>query len=60
MNDDRIGIVFVLIGMSLFSVQDILVRSLSDVGSLIQIMTVRGLLGGLILIGFLRYTKRAC
>lgn len=50
MNDDRLGIIFILIGMSLFSVQDILVRSMSDVGSLIQIMTVRGIFGGLILI----------
>ena len=56
MNDDRLGIIFILIGMSLFSVQDILVRSMSDVGSLIQIMTVRGIFGGLILIGFLKYT----
>ena len=58
MNDDRLGIVFILIGMSLFSVQDILVRSLSDVGSLIQIMTVRGIFGGVILIGFLKFTGR--
>ena len=58
MNDDRLGIIFILIGMSLFSVQDILVRSMSDVGSLIQIMTVRGIFGGLILIGFLKYTSR--
>ncbi len=58
MSDDRRGILFILIGMSLFSVQDILVRSLSDVGSLIQIMTVRGLFGGIILIGFLKFTGR--
>ena len=58
MNDDRLGIIFILIGMSLFSVQDILVRSMSDVGSLVQIMTVRGIFGGLILIGFLKYTGR--
>ena len=58
MNDDRLGIVFIFIGMSLFSVQDILVRSLSDVGSLIQIMTVRGVFGGVILIGFLKFTGR--
>ena len=58
MNDDKLGIIFILIGMSLFSAQDILIRSLSDVGSLIQIMTVRGICGGLILIGFLKYTAR--
>lgn len=58
MSDDRLGIFFILIGMSLFSVQDILVRALSDVGSLVQIMTIRGLVGGLILIGFLKATGR--
>ncbi|MBL6850092.1 MAG: DMT family transporter [Planktomarina temperata] len=58
MNDDKRGIIFIFIGMSLFSIQDILVRKLSDVGSLIQVMTIRGLVGGLLLIWFLRATGR--
>jgi drug/metabolite transporter (DMT)-like permease len=58
MDDDRRGIVFVLFGMSLFSIQDILIRELSDLASLTQIMSLRGLVGGLILICFLKYTKR--
>ena len=58
MNDDVRGILFILVGMSLFSVQDILVRHLADVASLPQIMTIRGLIGGSILMAFLKLTGR--
>jgi len=60
MDDDRRGILFILVGMSLFSIQDILIRELSDSASLIQIMAMRGLIGGLILVGYLTLTKRSC
>ena len=59
MSDDRRGIYFILLGMLLFSVQDVLVRQLSDYASLTQIMFIRGIFGGLILLFFLKLTKRS-
>ncbi len=58
MSDDRRGIYLILLGMSLFSIQDVLIRLLSDSASLIQIMFIRGMVGGLILLFFLKLTKR--
>tara|TARA_B110000503_G_scaffold37552_1_gene61403 strand:- start:1778 stop:2722 length:945 start_codon:yes stop_codon:yes gene_type:complete len=58
MNEDRRGIFFVLLGMVIFSIQDVIIRELSDDASLIQIMFIRGLIGGLILLLFLKLTKR--
>jgi hypothetical protein len=49
MSDDRRGIFFILIGMMFFSIQDVLVRQLSDYASLTQIMFIRGIVGGTIL-----------
>jgi drug/metabolite transporter (DMT)-like permease len=59
MNDDRRGIFLVLLGMVIFSFQDVIIRELSDYASLIQIMFIRGLIGGLILLLFLKVTKRS-
>ena len=59
MSDDRVGIYFILLGMLLFSIQDVLVRQLSDYASLIQILFIRGIIGGLILLFYLKLTKRS-
>ena len=59
MSDDRRGIFFILIGMMFFSIQDVLVRQLSDYASLTQIMFIRGIVGGTILLFFLKFTKRS-
>jgi len=57
--DDLRGILFILSGMLLFSVQDVLIRMMASEGSLIQIMVFRGLLGCLVLMMFLRLTGRS-
>ena len=59
MSDDRRGIYLILLGMLFFSIQDVLVRQLSDYASLTQIMFMRGIFGGLILLFFLKLTKRS-
>ena len=59
MNDDRRGIFFVFFGMVLFSIQDVIIRELSDYASLTQILFIRGVIGGLILLLFLKLTKRS-
>jgi len=57
--DDLRGILFILSGMLLFSVQDVLIRMMASEGSLVQIMVFRGLLGCLVLMAFLRLTGRS-
>lgn len=59
MSDDRHGIYLILLGMLFFSIQDVLVRQVSDYASLTQIMFIRGIFGGLILLFFLKLTKRS-
>ena len=59
MSDDRRGIYLILLGMLFFSIQDVLVRQLSDYASLTQIIFIRGIFGGLILLFFLKLTKRS-
>ena len=44
--------------MFFFSIQDVLVRQLADYASLTQIMFIRGIVGSIILIIFLKLTKR--
>jgi len=58
MNDDQRGIACIVLGMSLFSIQDLLIRNLAEDGSLTQIMFARGLVGGVLLLFFLRLTNR--
>lgn len=57
-SDNNRGILFILLGMTLFSVQDVLIRQLSDGGSLLQVLTIRGLLGTVLLTLFLKVTGR--
>ena len=58
MSNNKQGISFILIGMFFFSIQDVLVRQLADYASLTQIMFIRGMVGSIILIIFLKLTKR--
>lgn len=58
MTSDQKGIVLVVIGMVLFSVQDALIKNLSTHASLIQIFVCRGVIGIVILSIFLKLTNR--
>lgn len=53
------GVIFILCGMFIFSVQDVLIRQLSDGGSLLQVITIRGVLGAVVLTIFLSMTGRS-
>jgi len=56
--DDLRGVLFILAGMFLFSFQDVLIRELSDDGSLLQIISIRGALGAVIILLFMKFTGR--
>lgn len=56
--DDLRGVLFILAGMFLFSFQDVLIRELSDDGSLLQIISIRGVLGAVIILLFMKFTGR--
>jgi len=57
-SDDVRGVLFILTGMFLFSFQDIMIRYLSESGSLLQILSIRGILGSIIILLFMRFTGR--
>ena len=57
-SDDFRGALFILAGMLIFSVQDVLIRQLADGGSLLQVLTIRGFLGALVISIFVRLTGR--
>ena len=57
-SDDFRGALFILAGMLIFSVQDVLIRQLSDGGSLLQVLTMRGVLGALVISIFVKLTGR--
>ena len=59
MTDDQRGIACLIFGMFLFSVQDIFIKAMADQASLIQIITLRGVIGGIVLLGYLRLTGRS-
>lgn len=52
------GVIFILVGMLIFSIQDVLIRELAENGSLLQVLTIRGLIGGFVILTFLKLTKR--
>ncbi len=58
MSVDRLGIILIIAGMSLFSIQDLLVKLLAEHGSLLQIYVLRGVIGGLVILGYLYMTGR--
>ncbi len=55
---ERLGILLIILGMSLFSVQDIFIKLLANRVSLTQILFFRASLGTLFLIGYLWLTGR--
>ncbi len=57
-NDNRLGIILIIIGMSFFAVQDILIKSMAPEASLMQILFFRGLIGTLLLTIFFYFTGR--
>ena len=59
MTDDQRGIACLVFGMFLFSVQDIFIKAMADQASLIQIITLRGVIGGIVLLTYLRLTGRS-
>ena len=59
MTDDQRGIACLVFGMFLFSVQDIFIKAMADQASLIQIITLRGVIGGIVLLSYLRLTGRS-
>ena len=48
-SDNFRGPLFIMSGMLIFSLQDVLTRQLSDEGSLVQVLTMRGILGALVI-----------
>jgi len=58
MSLDRLGIILIIAGMSLFSIQDLLIKVLAEHGSLLQIYVLRGVIGGLVILGYLYITGR--
>ena len=58
MGNNRLGIVLILVGMSFFSIQDVIIKLVILEASLLQILVFRALLGSIILLGFLYFTKR--
>ena len=58
MSAERLGIILILIGMSLFSIQDVFIKLIANQVSLTQILFTRASLGSIFLIFYLWYTKR--
>ncbi len=58
MSGERLGIVLILIGMSFFSVQDVVIKLITNKVSLTQILFFRASLGTILLVLYLSYTKR--
>lgn len=56
-NNTVLSIVFILIGMSIFSLQDVMIRLISDDVSTFQILFTRSVVGSLLLILFLKFRK---
>ena len=59
MGKDRLGILLILLGMSFFSIQDVLIKIIILDASLLQILVFRAFLGTIILACFLYFTKRS-
>ena len=56
-NNSALSIVFILLGMSIFSIQDVLIRLLSDDVSTFQILFTRSVIGTSLLAMYLKYMK---
>ena len=58
MNGNQVGIVLIILGMSLFAFQDVLIKSMAPTASLMQILFFRGVIGTLLLSVFFYFTNR--
>jgi drug/metabolite transporter (DMT)-like permease len=58
MNDSRQGIFLVVVAMTIFSVQDVFIKLLSDDVSLFQVLFCRSSIGVLLIAGYLRLTRQ--
>ena len=57
MESERLGILLILLGMSLFSIQDIFIKLIIHDASILQILVFRALLGIVFLTGYLILSK---
>ncbi len=57
MDNDRLGILLIMLGVSLFTVQDALIKYIADTSSLLQIFITRGFVGGVIVLCYMRLSK---
>ena len=58
MKEDRQGIILVVIAMTIFTFQDVLIKLLSDKVSLFQILFFRSLIGIIIIVAYLKVTRQ--
>ena len=58
MESERLGILLILLGMSLFSIQDIFIKLIIHDTSILQILVFRALLGIVFLTGYLYLNKK--
>ena len=58
MNGNQVGIVLIILGMSLFALQDVLIKSMAPTASLMQILFFRGVIGTILLSLFFYLTNR--
>ena len=57
MSSDQKGILLIVFGMLIFSIQDALIKELATTASLIQIFVTRGIIGLILLFTFLKLSK---
>jgi len=58
MENERLGILLILLGMSLFCVQDIFIKLIITNTSILQILVFRAILGFILLTGFLYFNQK--
>ena len=58
MNSNQVGIILIILGMSLFAFQDVLIKSMAPTASLMQILFFRGIIGTLLLSLFFYFTNK--
>jgi drug/metabolite transporter (DMT)-like permease len=56
--NDKLGILLIILGMSLFSIQDVTIKVLAEDGSLLQILVMRGFIGTAFISAFLYISGR--
>jgi drug/metabolite transporter (DMT)-like permease len=57
LDNNLLSIICILVGMSIFSIQDVLIRLLSNEVSTFQILFTRSIIGSFLLIAYLRVMK---